>query len=71
MVSTKNFKYKKWAENQPTPTLDKEPNSLLQIKLYYSSIYAISNYFTHLPEASSLYPSEVVVLLNIAPDGLM
>ena len=25
MVSTKNFKYKKWAENQPTPTLDKEP----------------------------------------------
>ena len=26
MVSTKNFKYKKWAENQPTPTLDKEPN---------------------------------------------
>ena len=54
MVSTKNFKYKKWAENQPTPTLDKEPNSLLQINLYYSSIYAISNYFTHLPEASSL-----------------
>ena len=25
IVSSKNFKYKKWAENQPTPTLDKDP----------------------------------------------
>ena len=51
MVSSKNFKYKKWAENQPTPTLDKEPiflnflYSILQTMIpIYLIIVPISNY---------------------------
>ena len=67
MVSTKNFKYKKWAENQPTPTLDKEPiftnhdtnifhnSTNFQLYVQYSN-YNFPNSNFHLRKYHPAYP---------------